>query len=375
MAQSLPILTPFSAPLNNTAIDVLNTLSNAILVLNIEASSEWPIIFVNSEAEKFTNQSRTTLLKSTFQSLFRDCKNLKTYVEKVISNSIATYETDFKLEGPKFKNKQVNLQIFPFGTQNKSILIVFSSNMLSSQLDQSINNKTPSKSVAVMSTVLAHEVKTPLSGIRGAAQLLEQNSTTEDKVLTNLICNECDRITNLIDEMEVFSNPKIINFQPQNIHEILSHVITLTNAGVGSDVNINFKPDPSLPSIPGNKDQLIQIFLNIIKNSIEAFQGPNGEIEITTAYRHGIRIHLADENKIIETPIEILIKDNGPGIDENLISHIFDPFVTLKTGGTGLGLALVQKFVGDHGGFVECRNEPTGATFKVLFPVWREKHE
>jgi two-component system nitrogen regulation sensor histidine kinase GlnL len=222
-----------------------------------------------------------------------------------------------------------------------------------------------------MAAVLAHEIKNPLSGIRGAAQLLEQNTSDDDRVLTQLICSETERIRNLVDRMEVFGDERPLAKEPVNIHDVLDHVRRLSENGFGRGVRFVEDFDPSLPPIPANRDKLVQAFLNLMKNAAEAIgENPKeGRIVMQTAFRPGVRLSVPGSNVRQSLPLMIQIEDNGPGVPDHMKPHLFDPFVTTKRTGTGLGLALVAKIINDHGGIIECDSEPKRTVFRVLLPM------
>jgi two-component system nitrogen regulation sensor histidine kinase GlnL len=219
--------------------------------------------------------------------------------------------------------------------------------------------------------MLAHEIKNPLSGIRGAAQLLETSLDEESKAMTSLIRNEVDRVAALIDRMEGFTDTRPLDLAPQNIHAILDHARSLAQQGFGRDIIIREIYDPSLPPVLGNRDALIQVFINLIKNAAEVIAIHGGStITLTTAYRHGVSTVKQGGEQRLSLPIEICVIDDGPGAPPEIAEHLFDPFVTTKKSGGGLGLALVDKMVADQGGIVEYarEGEPMRTVFRLLLP-------
>jgi two-component system nitrogen regulation sensor histidine kinase GlnL len=221
-----------------------------------------------------------------------------------------------------------------------------------------------------MASTLAHEIRNPLLSIRGAAQLLEQATTTSgDRELTRLICDEVDRLKALVDRIELFSDEPTAPREAINVHEVLNHVRKVASVGFARHLRLIERYDPSLPLIDGNRDQLIRLFLNLVKNAAEAAPQTGGEIVLSTAYQHGLRLTLPGTGNRVHLPLVVTVTDNGPGIPDEIRPHLFDAFVTTKTNGTGLGLALVAKIAADNGGIVEFDSRPGRTQFRVSLPV------
>jgi two-component system nitrogen regulation sensor histidine kinase GlnL len=251
------------------------------------------------------------------------------------------------------------------------VLLVMQDASAARALDRQLTFRSAARSVTGMAAILAHEVKNPLSGIRGAAQLLEASVSDADQELTVLIRDEADRIRALVDRMEMFGE-KPIERSAVNIHRVLEHVRRLAQSGFAPHIRFVESYDPSLPPVHANRDQLVQVLLNLVKNAAEAITSAgelNGEIMLTTAFQHGVRLAVPGSDRRLYLPLLVAVRDNGPGIPDDIRPNLFDPFVTSKPSGSGLGLALVAKIINDHGGLVEVDGRPGRTEFRLHLPV------
>lgn len=214
--------------------------------------------------------------------------------------------------------------------------------------------------------MLAHEIKNPLSGISGAAQLIAAEVSGEGRALTNLIRGEVDRIAALIDRMQLFTDERPLACLPENIYPILDHCRRVAESGFGPGLVFADSYDPSLPPVLAHCDSLVQVILNLLKNAAEALRG-EGRIEISTAYRHGVAV-AAPDGRRVSLPIEIAIADDGPGAPDEIVDHLFEPFVTSKRSGQGLGLALADKLMRDMGGTIQYAREGGLTVFRLRLP-------
>ena len=217
-----------------------------------------------------------------------------------------------------------------------------------------------------MAAVLSHEVKNPLSGIRGAAQLLARSAAPEDMELCHLITAETDRITRLLDRLNILAEDEGPMRQALNIHEVIDKVLQIYDMSDWPKLQVSRAFDPSLPPVLGHDDSLVQVFLNLVKNAGEAM-GDAGNLRIETTYRTGTRIQRGN-NSLPNLPIEVRIIDGGPGVPLELSNHLFTPFVGAREGGTGLGLAIVAKLVNQHEGLLYYRRVGDESVFAVRLP-------
>jgi two-component system nitrogen regulation sensor histidine kinase GlnL len=223
-------------------------------------------------------------------------------------------------------------------------------------------------------SILAHEIKNPLAGIRGAAQLLARKLEGNDLALTRLIADEVDRIAKLIDQMQSLSRQGAEPVQPCNLHEAVRRARAVLDAG-GKALPIIEEFDPSLPLVLGNADGLVQVLINLLVNARDAAAGQEGpQIVVRTRFASGLQLHPGADGLPVRLPIELRVSDNGPGVDPALRDHLFEPFVTTKKQGQGLGLALVRRLVRDMNGRIgHERDESAGWThFRLHLPLASE---
>ncbi len=335
------------------------------------------IVYVNPAAEIFFDLSAPVLCGTKAEELVPADSPLLALLSQARKTGASVSEEGVTIETPRIGAHFVTLQASPLPASPSPdgedlLVLMIHERSIARKIDRQLVHRGAARSVSAMAAMLAHEVKNPLSGIRGAAQLLEQSATNpKDRELTRLICDETDRIRKLVDRMEVFSDARPIERGPVNIHQVLEHARKVAQTGFGRSVRFVETYDPSLPPVLGNRDQLVQVFLNLIKNAAEAVPESGGEIVLSTAYQHGFRMAMPGSDARLKLPLVVGVQDNGQGIPDDIRPHLFDPFVTTKVNGTGLGLALVAKIIGDHGGIIEFDSQPRRTIFRVMLPIYQ----
>lgn len=327
------------------------------------------LLFANEAAEALFGQRLGSMFRGSIRTALPLGSPLADLMERCAALGIRVRERDVRVEVVGSTSFVAEVTATPM--DNHAIMVTLRPGARTSPTDR-LSARSALSSISGMGRMLAHEIKNPLAGIRGAAQLLKAGLQAADVPLAQVIVDETERIRRLVDRMDVLCEDAPGAKTHVNVHRVLDRVRALTANGAASGLIIHEAFDPSLPPAWGDEDQLIQIFLNLMKNAAEAAHARGdgrGEITLSTAYRHGVRINRGAGGSLRPTPLEVGILDNGPGIPAHLRETLFDPFVTGKAHGTGLGLALVAKMVANHDGLVHFDSEAGRTQFRVLLPI------
>lgn len=363
---------PPSGLTDTTAENILSVLDQAVLLVDPMLT----IQYANIAAESFLGRASKHLTGRPLVRVLPHQDNWLPVVELARDGGMKTAERGITMRFPgQQKPRVVDLSVTPVGEDHRNLVITLNETTVSHQVDRRMGFLGAAQSVTGMAAVLAHEIKNPLSGIRGASQLLENAITKDDRPLTELIRSEVDRICGLVDRMTVPTQGNQVLDAAVNVHEVLDRVQQLAQTGFGSHVHFLTHYDPSLPDVRGDHDLLIQAFLNLVKNAVEASPAKKGVVVLSTAYRSGIGMLNPDGSRGRRLGVEVTITDNGPGIAPEVRNRLFEPFVTAKKNGSGLGLSLTAKIISDLGGMIDCessndsRDGQSGTTFRILLPI------
>ena len=323
----------------------------------------------NVRAETLLNMARSAIIGSDVARTIRIAEAGARFDIWHSNKAVAAY--DIKVHAGRTAEMELDLMIAPIVDHDGWRVVSLHAQSEARKIGRR-SSTGGARSAMGAAAILAHEIKNPLSGIRGAAQLLESSNGGRDSALTQLICNEVDRIAALIDRMQDFTTDRTLECQSGNIYPLIDRAAGIAAAGFARNIRIIKSYDPSLPFAHINDDALVQVMINLLKNAAEALEHVDQpRIRVETAFRHGVSVVVGGGKGSAVLPIEILVIDNGPGVPEHILDHLFNPFITAKRDGQGLGLALVDKLVRDMNGFVQySRDRDAGEScFRVLLPM------
>lgn len=322
---------------------------------------------VNPAAEIFVNTSvRGMRGNPVFDVLAIDAP-LEEAFRRVRENQASLFVNTVDVGGGNRSPMQCDMQIAPMIGMPGFVLILLEPRQIADRLGRAHSVKTAAKSAIGMAEMLAHEIKNPLAGITGAAQLLSMNLSGEDLEMTDLIVAESRRIVQLLDQVEQFGNLRPPKRKAVNVHDLLDRARRSARVGFAAKMKLIEEYDPSLPQTYVDGDQMLQVFLNLLKNAAEAAPKDGGTIRIRTFYEGGLRLRRKDGTASL--PLQVEIIDDGPGLPPEIADEVFDPFVSGKENGTGLGLALVSKIVSEHDGWISVDSVPGKTMFRISLPI------
>jgi len=269
------------------------------------------------------------------------------------------------------EHRDVEVHAARFSEGEGAVLVTLQERSTARLLERQMGRRSAGRSVSGLAGVIAHEIRNPLAGIRGAAQLLEANVDSEGRALTQLICSEIDRVAGLLDRMLAFGDAPVRSSTAVNIHSVLDHVRRLAAAAAPKLLKFTAQFDPSLPSVLGDRDRLVQALLNLVKNAVEASssQGENAQVWLRTGFHAGVAVTNPASGQRVSLPLAISVEDNGPGIADEIANNLFEPFISNKPAGTGLGLALSARIISEHGGLIETERVRGRTIFRVMLPM------
>ena len=321
----------------------------------------------NPAAETFLNASAKMLIGHRLvEKLFVDF-DLAQSLGRARTNQADVNINEVQVTTHERASVEAGLQIAPIH-ESRDLLLMISPRIMADRIGRARNASSAAKSAIGMAEMLAHEIKNPLAGISGAAQLISMSLSAEDRELTDLIVEETRRIVKLLEQVEQFGNVRPPECKAVNIHDALDRARRSAQMGYASHMMIIEDYDPSLPATWADADQLMQVFLNLIKNAAEASKDRRGVIRLRTFYDLSLRLRRRDGSGA-SLPLQVEIIDDGPGIPAEIATDIFEPFVSGRENGTGLGLALVSKIITDHGGLIGVESVPGRTVFRLSLPM------
>jgi two-component system nitrogen regulation sensor histidine kinase GlnL len=322
----------------------------------------------NAPAEQFLNASRRALMGAPlFDRLAVDAP-LEEALARVRAEGSPLFINKVDVSGTRVAHVQCDIQVAPLAGHPGHLLMLLEPRQLADRLGRAFSVTSAAKSAIGMAEMLAHEIKNPLAGITGAAQLLSMGLDKGDLELTDLIVAESRRIVALLEQVEQFGNLRPPQRRAVNIHDLLDRARKSALVGFAAHMRIHEDYDPSLPPTWVDADQMLQVFLNLLNNAAEATGGAPGTIRLRSFYDISLRLRRRD-GEGAALPLQIEVIDDGPGIPPEIVADIFDPFISGRENGTGLGLALVSKIISEHGGWITVDSVPGRTVFRISLPV------
>jgi|JI8StandDraft_1071087.scaffolds.fasta_scaffold29914_3 two-component system nitrogen regulation sensor histidine kinase GlnL len=335
----------------------------------IALSKRDQVVYVNTAAETLLQRSAPLLRGRPLTDLLTDDAPLLDFIGRARREGGVMSARGIRIASPQITPVDMDVTASPDGDDAGLVLT-----MMPSRSAQDDTTSAEVNAFAQVARMLGHEVKNPLAGIVGAAQLLGRQARDDQRALLTLIREEGARIERIVDRFAAFETFFSPRTRITNVHIVLDSVIDLAKASFGATARFDLQYDPSLPEIDVDPDHLHEAALNLVKNAVEAVAGPNRQarIAVATRYRAGFRFTGRDGPRT-RGALEISVTDNGPGVPEATVARVFEPFFTTKSGGAGIGLAVVAEIMQAHGGFVVLDNSPGGACLRLLFPIARHK--
>ncbi|AGI68110.1 histidine kinase nitrogen regulation protein NtrB [Octadecabacter antarcticus 307] len=345
----------------------MNALWNSLPVPALLLNPNDTIAQSNPAAEAFLNLSTRALKDGLLWDTVMIDAQLETAYARASANRTSLFINDVDVSSKERPPQQCNIQFAPLLDGGDQMLMIFEPREMAARLNKSAKSVRAARSAIGMAEMLAHEIKNPLAGITGAAQLLSMTLSPEDCEMTDLIVEESRRIVKLLEQVEQFGNLQPPNRSAINIHDVLDRARQSASVGFGAHMMMIEDYDPSLPLAYVDGDQLLQVLLNLLKNASEA-GGAGGSIRLHTFYEPSLRMK-RDDGTAAHLPLQIEVIDDGPGLPPDIASDVFEPFISGRENGTGLGLALVSKLIADVGGWISVDSEPGRTTFRLSLPT------
>jgi two-component system nitrogen regulation sensor histidine kinase GlnL len=364
-SESVQRVVRLRSPLVPDVAALVAALPDPLLLL----APDQTIAYLNGRAEEFFGLSLTHAIGLPVEQLTGGGSVLADIAAQVRESGGSREAHDVTLAVRGTGPRSVSLAVSRVREPEGAVLLVLRDATQRALLAEREAQRAATRSFSAMAAMLAHEIKNPLVSIGGAAQLLARTSDAEGQALAGVIRAEAERIRRLVDQMEILADERPLSGESVNIHDVLAEVRRTALAGYAQHVHFVELYDPSLPLVRGARDQLVRLLHNLVKNAAEAATDPSARIVLETAYRPGRRARRASDRQMLDLPIEVTVRDSGPGVPHELAATIFDPFVTTKPGGTGLGLAIVSKLVLELGGLIAHAREGEQTVFRLWLPV------